>query len=77
MSLNQDKCSFLSLSVDYLLKTNLVCDDEILTNTKQEKVLGVKLDNKFIFATHLLNISKNDNKNLNALTQFQKYMTTD
>ena len=77
MVLNQDKCSFLSLSVDYLLKTNLVCDDEILTNSKQEKVLGVKLDNKFIFATHLLNISKNDNKNLNALTQFQKYMTTD
>ena len=77
MNLNQDKCSFLSLSVDYLLKNNLVCDDEILTNTKQEKVLGVKLDNKFYFATHLLNISKNDNKNLNALTQFQKYMTTD
>ena len=77
MVLNQDKCSFLSLSVVYLLKTNLVCDDEILTNSKQEKVLGVKLDNKFIFATHLLNISKNDNKNLNALTQFQKYMTTD
>ena len=59
-----------------LLQTNLVCGDEILKNTKQEKVLGVTLD-KFNFATHLLNITKNVNKKFNALTRVQKYMTTD
>ena len=64
------------LGVGALLQTNLVCGDEILKNTKQEKVLGVTLD-KFNFATHLLNITKNVNKKFNALTRVQKYMTTD
>ena len=64
------------LGVGVLLQTNLVCGDEILKNTKQEKVLGVTLD-KFNFATHLLNITKNVNKKFNALTRVQKYMTTD
>ena len=46
------------LGVDDSLQTNLVCSDAILKNTKQEKVLGVTLDNKLNFATHLLNITK-------------------
>ena len=33
----------------------------------REKLLGVTLNNKFNFATHLLNITKNANK-FNALT---------
>ena len=36
-----------------LLQTNLVCGDEVLKNTKQEEVLGVTLDTKLKFATHL------------------------
>ena len=59
MVLNPEKCSFMLLGVDDLLQTNMVCGDEILKNTKQEKVLGVTLDNKLNFATHLLNITKN------------------
>ena len=46
MVLNPDKCSFMLLGVDDSLQTNLVCGDEILKNKKQEKVLGVTLDNK-------------------------------
>ena len=77
MVLNPDKCSFMLLGVDDSLQTNLVCGDEILKNAKQEKVLGVTLDNKAKFATHLSNITKNGNKKFNALTQVQNYMTTD
>ena len=40
-------------------------------------MLGVILDNKLNFATHLSNIIKNAGKNFNALARFQKYMTTD
>ena len=65
------------LGVDDSLQTNLVCGDEILKNTKQEKVLGIALDNILNFATHLLNITKNANKKFKALTRVQKYMTTD
>ena len=65
------------LGADDSLQTNLVCGDENLKNTKQEKVLGVTLDNKLNFATHFLNITKNANKKFNALTRVQNYMTTD
>ena len=40
-------------------------------------MLGVTLDNKLDFATHSLNITKNENKTLNASTRVQKYMNTD
>ena len=65
------------LGVDDSLQTNLVCGDEILKNTRQEKVLGVTLGNKLNFATNLLNITKNADKKLNALTRVQKHMITD
>ena len=64
---NPEKRSFMLLGVDDPLQTNLVCGDQILEKTIQEKVLGVTLDNKLNFATHLLNITKNANK-FNALT---------
>ena len=65
------------LGVDDSLQTNLVCGDEILKNTRQEKVLGVTLDNKLTFTTHLLNITKNASKKFNALTRVQNYTTND
>ena len=65
------------LVVDDELQTNLVCVNETLINSKQEKVLGVTIGNKLNFATHLLNITENANIKFNALTRVQKYMTTD
>ena len=59
MVLNPDKCSFMLLGVDDELQTNLVCGNKTLKNGKQEKVLGVTIDNKLNFTTHLLNITKN------------------
>ena len=49
MALNPDKCSFMLLGVDDSLRANLVCGGEILKNTKQEKVLGITLDNTPIY----------------------------
>ena len=77
MVLNPDKCSFMVLGVDDELQTNLVCGNETLKNSKQEKVLGVTIDNKLNFATHLSNITKNANIKFDALTRVQKYMITD
>ena len=53
MVLNPDKCSFILLGVDNELQTNLVCGNETLKSGKQEKVLGVTINNKLNFATHL------------------------
>ena len=74
---NPIKCSFMLLGVDNELQTNLVCRNETLKNSKQEKVLGVTIDNKLNFATHLSNITKNANIKINALTRVRKYMTAD
>ena len=46
-------------------------------NSKQEKVLGVTIDKKLNFETHLSNITENANIKFNALTRVQKYMTAD
>ena len=51
--------------------------NETLKNSKQEKVAGVTIDNKFNFAKYLSNITQNANIKFNALTRVQKYMTTD
>ena len=64
---NPEKRSFILLGVDDPLQINLVCGDQILEKTMQEKVLGVTLDHKLNFATHLLNITKNAKK-FNTLT---------
>ena len=65
------------LGVDDQFQTNLVCGNEAFKNSKQEKVLGVTIDNKLNFATHLSNNTKNANIKLNPLTRIQKYTTTD
>ena len=77
MVLNPDKCAFMLLGVDDELQTNLACGNETLKNSTQEKVLGVTIDNKLSFATHLSNITKNSNIKFNALSRVQKYMITD
>ena len=77
MVLNPDKCSFMLSGVDDELQTILVCGNETLKNSNQEKVLGVTTDNKLNFAKNLLNIAKNANIKFNALTRVQKYVTTD
>ena len=69
MVLNPEQFSFMLLGVDYSLQTNIICGDKILKSIKQEKVLGVTLDNT-------LN-SKKANKNFNVLTRVQKHIITD
>ena len=74
---NPEKCSFMLLGVDNSLQANLVCGDEILQNKKQERMLGVTLENELNFATHSLNITENTNEKFNGLTRVQKYGTAD
>ena len=57
------------LDGDDELQTNLVSENETLKNSKQEEVLGVIIDSKLNFATHLLNITKNVNIKLNVPTR--------
>ena len=69
---NPDKCSFMLLGVDDELQTNLVCGNETLKNSEEEKVLGVTIHNKLNFATHLSNIIQGANIKFKALTRVQQ-----
>ena len=69
MVLNSDECFIMSLGIDDELQPDLVCGSETLKNSKQEKVLGVTIDNRLNFATHFLNIAKNANIKFNTLIQ--------
>ena len=67
MVLNSDKYPFMLLGVDDELQINLVCGNETLKSSKQERVLTVTIDNKLNFETHISNITKNTNIRFNAL----------
>ena len=77
MAFDRDNFSFMLLGVDDTPQTNMACENETLKNSKQGKVLRSTIDDKIVFATHLLNITKNGNIKFNSLTRVQKYMTTD
>ena len=73
----KNKCACMVLGVDDELQTNLACGNETHKNSKQEKVLGVTIDNKLNLASHLSNIAENADIKFNELTKVQNYMTTD
>ena len=55
-----DKCSFMLIDSDDEPQNDLMCENETLENSKEEKVLGATID----FTTHLLNITKKQVANL-------------
>ena len=60
------------LDVDHKLQADLICENEILKNSKQENVLSVTIENKLNLATNLVNTTKRSKKKFNALTRVQK-----
>lgn len=58
----------MSWGVDDELQIGLVRGNESLQNSKQQKLLGVTIDKKLNFATHLVNITKKNSK-FNALAR--------
>ena len=77
MILNPDKCSFMLLDVNDELQTGLAWEMNFLKIVNKKKMLDVTSDNKLHFAGYLVKITKNDGSKCNALTRFQKYMTTE
>ena len=74
MVLNPDKCSFMLLY--FLLTLNLLSNNVSIKNNKDEKVLGIKFDDKLYFSTYLTSITKKVNIELNDLTRVQNFITS-
>ena len=65
----------MTFDVKNELQTDLVSNKVTIKNSKDEKVLGITVDNKVDLSLHLNSITKKANRKLNNLTRVQKYMT--
>ena len=74
MKMNSYKCHFLLSSSDENKKTEL--KGEVVSNTQVEKLLGVHIDYKLKFDTHIETFYKKAGKKLYALARIIKCMST-
>ena len=74
MVLNPDKCHFMVLgNPNY--NCSLTCDGTTVECRKEENVLGVIIDDKLTFASHLGNVIKKANQKLHVLSRVKRLMS--
>ena len=56
------------------IPTNAICRDIQITNSKCEKLLGIKIDHKLTFDAHIDEICKKTGQKINALSMVIPYM---
>ena len=71
MKANPDKRHLLTSSID---KVSICVDNYNIKSSKCEKLLGIKIDNKLNFKTHVDEIYKKAWQKLNALSRVTSYM---
>ena len=71
MKANPDKCHLLTSSSD---KVSICVDNYNIKSSKCEKHLGIKIDNKLNFNTHVDEICKKAGQKLNTLSRVTPYM---
>ena len=68
---NPDKCHFICSTNDTV---NFIVENQIIDNSKCEKLLGVKFDYKLTFNAHIDDIFKKVGLELNALSRTAPHM---
>ena len=68
---NANKC-YLILSMDEPLSMNI--DNEVVKNSSNEKLLGINLNNRLVFDTHVTNIYNRVSNKLHALARISQFM---
>ena len=71
MKANPDKCPFLCNSNS---KVSLTLETQKIKNSKLEKLLGIKLDSKLHFNSHIHGICQKAGQKLNAISRITTYM---
>ena len=73
MKLNTEKCHLLLFGKNRD-KLSLTIGDEVITESKEEKLLGVIIDNKLPFKSHVTALCKKANQKLHALSRISSYV---
>ena len=63
MKLNADKCHLLILGRNFNEQVTLNIGDSVMKNTDEEKLLGVVIDKKLTFDTHISTLCKKTGSN--------------
>ena len=72
---NTDTCPLI-LSTDEPFTTNIeVIKNEVIKNSNNKKLLGINLNNRLGFDTHVANICSRVSKKLHALARISQYMS--
>ena len=71
MKINADKCHLLVRTNNTVKITNSNFD---ITNSKSEKLLGVKFDHKLSFEDHISELCKKTSRKIHALSRVASYM---
>ena len=72
MVLNPDKCNFVVLG-DPIYTCNFACNGTTIECCKEEKVLGVAIDEKLTYPPQIGNIIKKVNQKLHAISRVKRY----
>ena len=71
---NTNKCHLI-LSTDEPFSINI--DNEIIKNSNNKKLLGINLNNRLDFDSHVANIGNRVRKELHVLARISQYMNSD
>ena len=74
MVLNADKCHFMCLGKNTETETFLF-NDIIMENSKEERILGILIDNKLTFRSHIIELCKKTSQKIAALSRLSNYLT--
>ena len=73
MVLNSDKCHFMCLGQNIVNET-FVYDSIEMKNSKEKRILGVIIDNKLRFRSHVKNLCKKASQKIWALSRLINYL---
>ena len=71
MKANPDKCHFLCSSNS---EVSLTIENQKIKSSKFEKLIGIKLDSKLNFNSHIRDICQKARQKLNAISRTKTYM---
>jgi len=75
MSLNREKCHFMVFG-DQSNKLALKIETNPVVESREQNLLGITVDKKLTFKTHVESLCKKANQNLHALSRISCYLST-
>ena len=73
MKINTDKCHLLILGRNSNEQVTVNIGDSVIGNTKEQKLLGVVIDNRLNFESHISKLCKKAGNRLSALARIPGY----